>query len=147
MSHAPPAPFEAVEHSGDLFIVARGADYLEALANASSGLVSQIVEADGIAEREERPVVVEGDDDEGRAVAFLNEILYVVYARHWLPRRVKTLAQCHRTGCRELSGTLVGEPYDPGRHELKYDVKAVTYHGFRIENKGDLTEIRFLCDL
>jgi len=147
MPHPPSAPFEVLEHSGDLSIVARGTGFLEALAHASSGLVSQIVDLEQIAEREEIPVRVEGDDDAERAIAFLNEILYLVYTRGWVPRRVKTLSQCTRKDCREIAGVVVGEALDPARHELKYDVKAVTYHGFQITTRRGLTEIRFLCDL
>ena len=60
---------------------------------------------------------------------------------------VRTVQQCGRHGCRELEAVLVGEPVDAARHEFKYDVKAVTYHGFEVEREDERTMIRFVCDL
>ena len=139
--------YRVLEHSGDLRLEAWGEDLLEAIAHASSGLVDQIVPLEAIAEREERDIRVEGDDETARIVAFLNELVYLVFAGHWLPRRIRTLQQCSRHGCRALEAVLTGEPVDPARHAFVYDVKAVTYHGFEIAQDGERTVIRFVCDL
>jgi SHS2 domain-containing protein len=147
MNLTPPPNYAVFEHSGDLRIIARGADFLEALANASRGLVAQMVESGVIGEREERHLVVEGDDETAQAIAFLNEVLYLASTRHWLVARIRTLTQCSRKGCRQLEAIVIGEPIDHARHEFKYDIKAVTYHEFAIERHGDETTIQFVCDL
>jgi SHS2 domain-containing protein len=139
--------YSVSDYSGDVQIEGRGQDCLEALANASRALVNQIVPLDRIEEAEERHVSVSGDRQEDRFIAFLNEILYLVYTKHWLPRRVRQMTQCNRTGCRELEAVLIGEPVDSARHEFQYDIKAVTYHNFEICTEGDTTVIRFVCDL
>jgi tRNA nucleotidyltransferase (CCA-adding enzyme) len=36
-----------------------------------------------------------------------------------------------------LSGTAWGEPLDRTRHQLEHEVKAITYHGLRVEPKAD----------
>lgn len=140
-------PYTILDHSGDLRIRAEGSDFLEALAHASIGLLSQIVPPDTVNEANERPISVIGHDQPEQALAFLNELLFLAYGRHWLPRRVKRLTSCGRTGCTELDGTLTGEPVDPQRHEFRYDIKAVTYHDFRIERQDGRTIIEFVCDL
>jgi SHS2 domain-containing protein len=136
-----------VEHSGDLEILASGVDDLEAIANASIGLINQIVSIDGIEEIEQRSLVVEGDSDPDRIIAFLNELLYLVYSKHWLPRRIRTLTRCSRSGCSRLEAVLIGEPLDSSRHEFKYDIKAVTYHRFELLRHPDGVTLRFVCDL
>jgi len=141
------APYQVIDYSGDIKILARGGDCLEALANASRGLVNQIVSLDQIAELEEVPITVTGEDETGRFIALLNELLYLVYTRHWLPKRVRVLRQCTMKDCTELEATLAGEPFDPARHEIKYDIKAVTYHDFLVRTEGDVTTIEFVCDL
>jgi SHS2 domain-containing protein len=42
-----------------------------------------------------------------------------------------------------LAGTAWGEPLDPDRHELGHEVKAITYHGLRVEPEagGWLAEV------
>ena len=32
-----------------------------------------------------------------------------------------------------LHGVAHGEPYDPDRHQLSHEVKAITYHELRVE--------------
>jgi SHS2 domain-containing protein len=139
--------FWIIEHSGDLRIRSEGADFLEALAHASLGLLSQMVPSDTITEREERPISVTGDTPAEQAIAFLNELIYLAYGRHWIAKRVKLLTVCNRKGCKELEGVLVGEPVDSSRHEFRYDVKAVTYHDFKLEQESSKTIIEFVCDL
>jgi SHS2 domain-containing protein len=36
-----------------------------------------------------------------------------------------------------LTATARGEPFDPRRHELDVEVKAITYHGLRLEQLGN----------
>ena len=75
-------PFRIVEHSGDLRIVASGTDLLEAIANASLALLSQIVPPQTVAEVEQMPIKVTGENPSDQAIAF------------------------------QLHGTLGGEPVD-----------------------------------
>ncbi|MBI5058181.1 archease [candidate division KSB1 bacterium] len=139
--------FRAVDHSGDLAVEAWGADELEALANASLGLVAQLVPLDTIEEREQFPLWIADEDVDRRMIAYLNEIIYLISARRWLPCSVKYMTNCNSKDCNELQVVLGGEPLDPTRHELKYDVKAVTYHGFRVTKETGMVKIYFVCDL
>jgi SHS2 domain-containing protein len=147
MPEAKPCDFTIVEHSGDLRIIARGRDKMEALAMAAAGLISQAVNPDGIAEVEEKAIAIRGNDDAELSIAFLNELVFLMYGRHWLPKRVRTLTQCSRKNCPELEAILVGEPVDQARHEFKYDIKAVTYHDFRLTQNDDGVTVEFVCDL
>ena len=47
-----------------------------------------------------------------------------------------------RAGC-----TLRGEAYDPARHELGYDIKAVTYHDLKIDRAGDRLSAEIVFDV
>jgi SHS2 domain-containing protein len=124
-----------------------GQDYLEALAYASSGLVGQIVDLCAVQELEQLPIMVQGTDAENRTIAFLNELIFLIYSRKWLPKRVKLLQLCSSQGCNTLQGLLVGEPLDIERHFLKLDIKAITYHQFSLTEENGKTRIQFLCDL
>jgi SHS2 domain-containing protein len=147
MPDHPTPSYRICERSGDLKIEAWGRDCLEALAHASSALVSQIVPLEQISELDECSITVSGDDESSRCIAFLNELLFLVYAKHWLPRRVKLLKQCKQRLCRELEAVLVGETFDAGKHETKYEIKAVTYHDFQIHNQSEHVVLSFICDL
>ena len=40
-----------------------------------------------------------------------------------------------------------GERYDENRHELRLEVKAATYHGLHLEERGDDLVARVIFDL
>ena len=140
-------PITLLEHSGDLKFQSCGRDLLEALANASEGMIGTIITLATVAEREEQTLMVEAEDDPARVAAFLNELLFRVYARKWLPRRIRTLNQCKRKGCQQFEAVLAGEPFDPARHHLIREIKAVTYHELLLTAESGITTIQFVCDL
>ena len=136
-----------MDHSSDLMIRAFGRDFLEALANASDALTGEAVQCQKAREVEERQIRIESDNESERAIAFLNEIVYLIYGCRWLPHRVRRLTVCSSRDCPALEAVLAGEPVDPNRHVFRHDVKAVTYHDFAVRRDGDRTMIQFVCDL
>jgi SHS2 domain-containing protein len=60
---------------------------------------------------------------------WLRELLYVFSARGFAVAR----ASVRMKGPSTLHAELHGEPYDPGRHGLKLEIKTPTYHGYRFE--------------
>jgi SHS2 domain-containing protein len=140
-------PWKVQDHSGDLRISAYGRDQMEALAHASYALLAQILEPAPPNERELRSVSVAGDDESARFIAFLNELIFLIDARSWVPVRIKRLSTCARSGCDRLEAVLSGEPLNPLIHRTKYDIKAVTYHDFRIFEEGNTVVVSFVCDL
>lgn len=135
------------EHSGDLRIKAFGRDEMEALANASIALMSQIYDMDTINQQELRNIVIEDSDADSRCIAFLNELVYLVDAQKWLPAGIKRLTTCGRSGCDRIEAVLAGAGFNPSEHLLQCSVKAVTYHGFSITRNKGIVTIEFVCDL
>jgi SHS2 domain-containing protein len=123
-------PFEILEHPSDLGIEAHGSSMQEVFRNAAHGLVSVVAGASEIEPRQERMVVLRALDRENLMVRWLTEILYLYDAEKFLTADVKfeTLTDTL------LKATLLGEPYDVSKHELKLDVKAITYHQLKIED-------------
>ena len=46
-----------------------------------------------------------------------------------------------------LTATAFGETLDPTRHEIDMEVKAVTYHGLKVERSGDAWICEVILDL
>ncbi len=132
--------FELLEHTADVGLRARGATLAELLAAAAQGMFSILVEEGGVAERQAVEVEVEAADAEELVHGWLRELLYrfsadgLVFGRFEVeeatPRRVR--AVCH------------GEPFDPDRHQGT-EIKAVTWHDFRVEQtpEGWVAEVLF----
>src|SRR3972149_4298240 len=77
-------PFEILEHTADVGIVAHGASLEEIFANAAAGMFALMADPDGVRPLEERRIDVEGRDREGLLVRWLTELLYYVDAEEML---------------------------------------------------------------
>ncbi len=61
-------------------------------------------------------------------VRWLNRLMVERETRSWVFARV-AVHDWSETGVR---GEAFGEPYDPARHTLETEIKAVTYHGLLV---------------
>jgi SHS2 domain-containing protein len=46
-----------------------------------------------------------------------------------------------------LEADIAGETFDPGKHPVYKEVKAVTYHKFTIQHEGDLLKATVFLDI
>jgi SHS2 domain-containing protein len=125
--------YEHFEHTADLGLRVRAADLNTLFAEAAEALFAAVVEDLSTVEpREPVTVRVSGTDLAYLLFDWLRELLYRFEVDHQVFRRFEV-----KVGPDGLEGTAWGEPYDPGRHPLSHEVKAVTYHGLRVEPTDD----------
>lgn len=131
-SHPEHPPFDVIEHTADVGIIARGATLPEVFANAAAGMMSFLILPALVRPRESRRVVVEAEDRDGLLVAWLNELLVLLNGDAFVPREFR-IVQLTET---RLEAEVLGEPVDPQRHQFRLDVKAATYHQLEISHNG-----------
>jgi SHS2 domain-containing protein len=131
--------YETFEHTADLGLRVRADDLNALFADAAAGLFSLIVpQLDTVRPRESIAIALQGHPSEFLLFDWLNELLYIYEVRHLL-----LCAFDVRVGDDGLEATARGEPIDPARHALDHEVKAITYHGLKLERHdgGWLAEV------
>jgi SHS2 domain-containing protein len=125
--------FETFEHTADLGLRVRAAD-LETLFNeAAQALFAAVVEEpSAVLSRQRLDITLPIDDYEYLLFDWLRKLLYHFDSEHLLFGRFEV--SFDDSG---LKATAWGEPYDPARHALAHEVKAITYHGLRVERMDD----------
>ena len=125
--------YETFDHTADLGLRVRAADLDTLFAEAAEVLFSTLVE-DLSAVRPEREVAVNLGPDQRDYLLFdwLKALLYHFDAEHLLFSRFEV-----RVSEQGLQGKAWGEPLDRSRHELSHEVKAITYHGLKVEQTPD----------
>jgi SHS2 domain-containing protein len=120
---------ETFEHTADLGLRVR-APTLDALfAEAAEALFGALVEdLRTVQPAQPHEVTLENDDRTYLLFDWLNELLFQFDTCRSLFSRF----EAHVTG-NTLRGTAWGEPLDRARHLLSHEVKAITYHGLRVE--------------
>lgn len=125
--------YETFEHTADLGLRIRAADLDTLFAEAGACLFSVIVEdLSTVRPLESLQVTLPGTEYEQLLFDWLNELLYRFDTEHRLFGRfaVKVTAE-------GLTGAAWGERIDRDRHVLCHEVKAITYHGLRVEPTPD----------
>lgn len=117
--------YEEADHTADWALVARGRDLDELLVNAAQGMMDLMGLQPGDGPSSTRSLRLEALDPEGLLVAWLEELLYGVETRGVAYTRFDV----HSRDGRQLEGTVEEVPAST----VQRLIKAVTYHGLRIE--------------
>jgi SHS2 domain-containing protein len=124
---------ETFDHTADLGLRVRAAELDTLFAEAGQALFSAVVEdLAAVRPLQQIDVRVEGGDREYLLFDWLKELLY----RFDAERLVLGHFEAH-VGPDGVTGTAWGEPFDPARHVPLHEVKAITYHGLRVEQTPD----------
>jgi SHS2 domain-containing protein len=116
--------YRIFDHTADLGIEVSGGTVAEVYAGAALALFDLIADATTVRAEEERAVGVEGEDEADLLVNFLREVLYAWNGTAFLVKE----CDISEVGPRRVTAILRGEPFDPSRHRIKREIKAVTYH-------------------
>lgn len=92
---------------------------------------------------QKRRLSVRGATPEERLVRWLQEVYLQLEIDTWLASAAGDMS----LGGDEVAGTLRGEPYDPQRHTLHTEIKAITYHGLEIREEGGLWRATVVVDV
>jgi SHS2 domain-containing protein len=131
--------YEAFEHTSDLGLRVK-APALDALfREAAEGLFALIAEdweGEGATERHE--FHLEADAYDMLLFDWLGELLYTFHTAHILLSGFEV-----KIGERSLDAAALGTPLDQSVHRLLHEVKAITYHGLKVERseEGWLAEV------
>jgi len=121
--------YETFEHTADLGLRIRTLDLNTLFAEAGKALFSAIVDdLNTVQPHQEIKIQLDSEDREYLLFDWLKELLYRFDAEHLLLCRFEV-----QVADNSLKATAWGEPLDWNRHELSHEVKAITYHGLRIE--------------
>jgi SHS2 domain-containing protein len=142
-------PYEFLEDvaTADVACRAWGASLDETFGAAADATMNVMVEdLATIARRVEKAVEAEADAADLLLVEFLQALIYYKDAEQLLLRPAGLTISRREAGL-AVSARLTGEPLNPQRHELKVDVKAVTFHRLRVERTADGWEAFVVLDI
>ncbi len=149
--------YRIIDHTADIGVEVEGATRTDLFREGAAALFALLTDRAAINPASTRVIRVDGADLTDLWINYLREILYIFNGEDFLVREVGELtftdpgrddkaaadepAPAERTaagsptpgpGRREIGLVLTaccrGEDYDPARHVIKTEIKAVTYH-------------------
>ena len=131
--------YELFEHTADLGLRATAPDLPSLFAEMAKCLLSAMVEDPAsVVSRQMDRIILTGSDREFLLFDWLRELLL----RFETHRMLYSAFNVHRVDETGLVAELAGDFYDPERHVLAHEVKAITYHELKVveHNGGWLAE-------
>lgn len=133
--------FSIIEHTADIGINIRGTSLEKLFRNAIFGLIDLVTE-NIPSGKEIKSINITAPDNESLLIDFLNELLYLINVKEWIPNDIKDL----KLAGNNLNAAITGEKYD-SNHPIKTEIKAATYHNIKINNNVDIWETTVFFDV
>ncbi len=135
--------YHLIDHTADFGIHVSGTDSKDLFANAALALFDVITDIDSLTGQNSCHMEVSGEDWSDLMVNWLREILYLWNGKERLVKSVNISA----LSANNLSAKVVFDPYDPDRHTVKTEIKAVTYHQIQVKRTPSGWSARIIFDI
>lgn len=135
--------YETFDHTADLGLRIRAADLDTLFVEAAQALFATVVEDLATVRPLQRiDMEIQGKEIDFLLFDWLRELLYHFDAEHLLFGKFEV--HVRKDG---LTASAWGEPLDRSRHNMEHEVKAITYHGLRVEEIADGWQAEVIVDI
>ncbi len=140
---AKPGWLDEIDHTADTGIRVTADSRQSLFERAAYGMFWLLTDLDLVVSAEETVVEIDADDPESLMVRWLSELNY----RHQVDARMFSGFRIERMGDTHLRARTTGEKFDPARHRVYGEIKAVTYHDIKIARENGRWTARIIFDL
>lgn len=135
--------FELFEHTADLGLRVEAATLEELLTEAARGLLTMLVaNPEAVRPLQTRTITLAAEEPTYLLFDWLSELLYAFESDKLLLSQFDI-----KLNDGQLTATCRGEPMDLSRHQMDHEVKAITYHGLRVDKKLDSWDAEVIVDI
>lgn len=136
---------EPLDHTADLGFKVRAASLEGVFLGGLEGLVRTIFQNPPRGGKRRRRLALEAEDLEGLLVRWLNELVYLIQTKGFVPATGRVRVE-GREGRYRLEASLRGEAFQEG-FGFQGEVKGVTYHGLWIRPEGQGWAAQVILDV
>jgi SHS2 domain-containing protein len=135
--------YTLIDHTADFGIHVFGIDPQALFANAAYALFDMLTKIETLKGTSSINLKIFGDDWADLMVNWLRELLYLWNGKELLVKTVR-ISSLSETG---LSANIAFDPFDPDCHEIKTEIKAVTYHQIQVTSGPKGWEAKIIFDV
>ena len=135
--------YRTFNRSSDLAVKIFGKTQAELFANSAFALFDIMTDVKTIDLHDHLPLEVEGADRDDLMINWMRELLYLYQGSGYLLKEF----QIHEVKDNYLRGEVRGEKFDPDRHAIQRQIRAVEPHHGRMEKTGDQWTAQVVLEL
>jgi SHS2 domain-containing protein len=132
-----------IDHTADMGFEIKGSDLVNLFEKAGKALIHMMFGLIPATGADAIKISLIGDDLSDLMVRWLTEILYLFEGE----RLVTTDIVIDSLSSTTINATLNISPFDPFKHEVLREIKAVTYHQLEVTQKEGIWKARIIFDL
>lgn len=136
-------PYRELEHTADYRLEIRGCTWKQLLRNTVRAFGDTLSDIATIREKDVHAISCRADQRDELVVALLKKVHLLFETKDFLGRRL-VITDCSPV---HLTAEIWGETYDPERHPLKREVKAITYHALELKHTALGWRVRVVFDI
>ena len=137
------SPYRILDHTADLRIEVKGRGVEGLFVSSAEALTDLLVDIDSIEKKYNIEVSAEGENRGELLVDFLRELLFLFSVKG----KIFSKFDIMKFSDKKIAARCFGENFDPKRHELKIEIKAITYHGLEITEDGEDYHVSIIFDV
>ncbi|MEP7198903.1 MAG: archease, partial [Chloroflexota bacterium] len=136
---SPSGDYEEIGHTADVALRVRASSLAELLRHAARGMFALMADTSAVQANSEQTIEVSGADNETLLVNWLSELLFLSETTH----HVFTDFDVQLVAPDRVRGIARGGPAG----EIRKQIKAVTFHDLRIEQRDGMYETTIVFDI
>lgn len=134
--------YRLVDHTADYAIEVTGDDLKSLFLNCAYALFDILYETGNAKSQKSYKIRAKGSSKEELLINFLRELFFKFEINSVIFKEIH-IGDLTKD---EVVAEAFGEEFDEGRHKLRTEIKAVTYHNVKIEKKGDKLKVIIVFD-
>lgn len=135
--------YEFIEHTADIGLKVYGKNKQELFINSALGLCDTIADVEKVESKKEEKIKVEAENIEELLVGWLSELLFKFDVDNMLYSKF----EIEHLKDNFVSARIYGEKADFDKHNLKTEIKAITYHGLEIRKEDGMWIVKIIFDI
>ena len=135
--------YEFINHTADLGIRVRGNSLKQLFERVAWAMFDILVELKGVKLKKTFEIEIKAEQIDELLADWLRELLYKFNGEGYLFKKFE-VKKLNKQG---LKAKVRGEKLDLSRHQLKTEIKAVTYYELEVKKRKDIWETQVIFDV
>ena len=139
--------FDFIDHTADIAVEVKGNTIEELFIASAYAWQKSVIEKNEIKISDNREINVNELSYEELLVRFLDELNFLLLTKKWIMGDINKIKIQKKGSKINLKVIVIGEKFDEKRHELRVEIKAVTFHQMEIKNVNNEYSTRIVFDI
>lgn len=141
-------PYKFIEHTADIAVEVEGRTIEELFISSFYAWKDAVIEILSNRKNDHsKKFLFNANSIEELLIEMLSELNYQLYTKKWIALSIKKLMIQKHNGNYHLEIEVLGQSFNPNYHFIKEEIKAVTFHQMKIEERNGNYFTRIVFDI